>query len=1501
MYFYRTITSLLLLVIFTILMGCSGGGSNPVMPGQNPASADSSGIPPISDATGNPLLSERIIENPYATDLSNPEGIYNALSTLGEYELFINPDTANAELVSIRKSSIGESFTVSGASYFTINPCTDCLKIKSLELTVDGLIKLVFAVTHPYQKGTLALAPSAKNRLDLDLFDLAIVVVPMSASFRSYPLMDRSAYTEICTKIDGFTPELSNLTRNPMLCPYYLVIDNSRTGLETYNRFEMGTVEQLVNTFFKGGGYFKIYLTMGYGASAILETRLSPTYYNPEFNRKAAWKVVVFPPNGTSPPALGNTWDDADATTPYTVDVRVYDWQQGATVADPYPDPANTNYILKASNVQSVSVEIPGMTNDLKTVTTPASGVGSVLDPLIYEVPIQNEKHLAPGKYTALVKVFDERVPPVDGVAGQPDTLVDSPDGVTLRWFDIPEYATYQSFTATVLAGKKITVTSPNGGETWAIDSSQTISWTWGGSIPNVNVELSLDGGANYTIPVANNIPNTGSLIVNPVGNWPTTQARIRVYDPIDLAIVDQSDADFTIKREIGPIEVTCPNGGENWNVGTGEEITWNAEVTINFVRISLSLDGGVTYPTVLTGSTANDGSWMWSNIPGEDKSNQCRIKINNILNELVYDESDADFAIICPLPNPPTTVSASDGAWPDKVQVTWDTVSGATSYSVYRDSVLQQSGIAGTIWVDTAAVPNTTYSYQVSSKNICGEGALSNPDDGWVCILPGAPPGVIATDGLYPDKVEVSWTAIAEATGYNIYRDDVLQQSNWTGGTTWNDTTAVPGTHYNYSVSSVNSCGESPKSLTDEGWKCQLPEMPDNVVATDGTFFDKVDVSWDVTALADEYNIYRDGLLQQSGWLLTTWTDTTATPGTHYQYTISGVNTCGEGPQSNPDEGWMCVMPSTPTDVSASDGAFPDKVVVSWTPAGAATGYNIFRDLIEIEHDWGAVTYNDTTAIQGVIYSYTVSSLNSCGESSQSAADTGWTCITAPVPTGVTATDGLFPDRVTVSWNLSIGAIAYNIYRDGIMVENNWLLIIWDDTTIVPGTHYNYTVSALNACGESSQSPADEGWACTLPGVPSNVQASDGTFLTLVQIDWDAVVDATQYDIFRDSIEIVSDVVGTTYQDNTVSGGVVYSYQVRAENSCGVSGLSTADTGYAQGCTADTNDTFLTADRINLHETLSGCIDMVDEDWFLFYVSPNGISNGTIDLTVLGGTAEMRLYGSDPGEAAPGTLVDNNNNIVINNNTYSRYYIRLIGLSGQVSYDLTTNITAAITNIDIECYVAEDGSGNWPIWEAPDPDEVFTLATLTQMVTWVDNFWNLYGYNLAWDGTPTMMSSQYYILDNWAEVQQMHMTYGFPANILSLYFVDVLNSGNTAYCLTYAVKLNHNYHNVITVYSPNIWYWQDVIAHEHGHGIGYYFDEYLYDSCSCACGDNGCIFTCLGYTPYLYTDSTGCYNGNLMWYAIPAWTWDMFDLTVGQEQNIHQFHFEYPTNYPSY
>ena len=98
-----------------------------------------------------------------------------------------------------------------------------------------------------------------------------------------------------------------------------------------------------------------------------------------------------------------------------------------------------------------------------------------------------------------------------------------------------------------------------------------------------------------------------------------------------------------------GPFLVSIPNGGESWVGGTARNITWDvagtnvAPINTANVKISLSTDGGLTYPTVIIESTPNDGSETL-NIPNTP-STTARIKIEAVGN-IYFDISNNNFTI---------------------------------------------------------------------------------------------------------------------------------------------------------------------------------------------------------------------------------------------------------------------------------------------------------------------------------------------------------------------------------------------------------------------------------------------------------------------------------------------------------------------------------------------------------------------------------------------------------------------------------------------------------------------------------------------------------------------------------------------------------------------------------------------------------------------------------------------------------------------------------------
>ncbi|WP_309648045.1 M12 family metallo-peptidase [Nocardioides sp.] len=109
-------------------------------------------------------------------------------------------------------------------------------------------------------------------------------------------------------------------------------------------------------------------------------------------------------------------------------------------------------------------------------------------------------------------------------------------------------------------------------------------------------------------------------------------------------------DVTLTLDPAAGPFLVTSRGAADSEaaKAGEKEEITWDvagtdAATLAPTVRISLSTDGGLTFPTVLAASTPNDGAEeiTWPSV----STTKARIKVEAVGNYF-FDLSDADFAI---------------------------------------------------------------------------------------------------------------------------------------------------------------------------------------------------------------------------------------------------------------------------------------------------------------------------------------------------------------------------------------------------------------------------------------------------------------------------------------------------------------------------------------------------------------------------------------------------------------------------------------------------------------------------------------------------------------------------------------------------------------------------------------------------------------------------------------------------------------------------------------
>jgi Zn-dependent metalloprotease len=107
-------------------------------------------------------------------------------------------------------------------------------------------------------------------------------------------------------------------------------------------------------------------------------------------------------------------------------------------------------------------------------------------------------------------------------------------------------------------------VTAPNGGETWAIDSTVTVQWSIGSVTGNVLIELSRSGAGGPWETLLASTPNDGVQTFTATG--PATQhARVRVTSLSVPDTTDISDADFFITPLQMLLSATMEDGAPGW------------------------------------------------------------------------------------------------------------------------------------------------------------------------------------------------------------------------------------------------------------------------------------------------------------------------------------------------------------------------------------------------------------------------------------------------------------------------------------------------------------------------------------------------------------------------------------------------------------------------------------------------------------------------------------------------------------------------------------------------------------------------------------------------------------------------------------------------------------------------------------------------------------------------------------------------------------------------
>jgi hypothetical protein len=126
-------------------------------------------------------------------------------------------------------------------------------------------------------------------------------------------------------------------------------------------------------------------------------------------------------------------------------------------------------------------------------------------------------------------------------------------------------------------------------------------------------------------------------------------------------------------------------------------------------------------------------------------------------------------------------------------------------------------------------------------------------------------------------------------------------------------------------------------------------PPAPAAVRASDGTYTDKIRVTWSAVLRANGYVVWRNtttnlqGATRIGSTAGTAFNDTQVVPGRVYWYAVRATNATGASAFSAPDSGYVGLL-QPPSGLSTIDGSRSQPIIVKWVAVTGATAYEVWR-----------------------------------------------------------------------------------------------------------------------------------------------------------------------------------------------------------------------------------------------------------------------------------------------------------------------------------------------------------------------------------------------------------------------------------------------------------------------------------------------------------------------------------------------------------------------------
>ena len=739
----------------------------------------------------------------------------------------------------------------------------------------------------------------------------------------------------------------------------------------------------------------------------------------------------------------------------------------------------------------------------------------------------------------------------------------------------------------------------------------------------------------------------TGTSYTNTsyIENGTTYYYKVRALDANGTAGAWSSVVSVTYKQTLPAPSVTGGNDSQGrptlkWNAVTGaakyevyrarsksgDYIKYSTVTGTSYTNTSY-IENGNTYYYKVRALDANGTAGAWSSVVS-----------------VTYKQT---------LPAP--TVTGGNDAQ-GRPTLTWNAVSGAAKYEVYRarskdGDYIKYSTVTGTSYTNTSYIENgNTYYYKVRALKSDGTAGA------WSSIVAvtykqtlSAPAVTGGNDSQ--GRPTLTWKAVTGAAKYEVYRarskdGDYIKYSTVTGTSYTNTSYIENGNTYYYKVRALKSDGTAGawSSIVSVTYK-QTLSAPAVTGGNDAQ--GRPTLTWNAVTGAAKYEVYRarskDGTYTKySTTTGTAYTNSSyLTSGATYYYKVRALDANGNAGPYSAVVSVTCRLKLTAPSVTGGNDA-QGRPTLKWNAVSGAAKYEVYRarsmngDYVKYSTVTGTSYTNTSYLANGTTYYYKVRALGSDGSYGPYSTPVSVTYkapFGAPLVTGRKDSQG----RPALKWDKVTDAAKYEVYRarskDGTysLMSTQSATGYTNTSYLANGTTYYYKVRALKANGTASAySSVVTITYGTVPTPAAPAMRSAKADSAGITVSWDTAANAVTYNVYRTTdagsswTQVASSVKGSSYKDTTVQKGVKYGYKVRGVAADGKTLGPMSSTGVTAKVTAaSTTPAYV---KLTSAKRVAGGIQLTwesaaDAKTYNVYRKVDGASNWTLLASSVSGT----------------------------------------------------------------------------------------------------------------------------------------------------------------------------------------------------------------------------------------------------------------------------------------